>query len=223
MLQNDSIVYVYNYETISYAVTVPSNPNGIIIQGGKENKPNIMPLQFSDVKFINAQTDIIRSGKIRFSKEDESEIYESLKIKDWKTIKGLDELREILLDRSLNNLKKISEIDSINDLERMKRLVAVDVANEKVFDHNVITVVNERYEEITSGVKNKNSFISRKLVVAEDERVKNEALLAVEELKKEKEQSDAQVNMLMEQLKAMQEQMAKLSEEKKEKSKKENK
>jgi len=96
------------------------------------------------------------------------------------------ELQKLLLDKSIENIKKISKIKSTLLLNRMKKMLFKMERGGKTPPHEVISVVVERNAELKNGGgRNKNSIINR--LIEEDNQSKEDLMLkeTISELKKE--------------------------------------
>lgn len=193
-------VKVYNYE--GSPVSFPSNHTvqGVFIRGKDESEDYVIErVAWDDIESENTKSDLFKIGRLRFDPKEEDEAYKLLGIEDRTNILTDNELIAKLQDDSIANIKWISNLKSTNLLARMKNLLFkmertdIDIR----VPHNVLAVVTERNNELKFGGKrHENSEINR--------------ILKADQKKNEQ-------SALQKQLSEMNEKLAKLEKESKEK------
>lgn len=174
-------IKVYNYELSPVGFPSQHNQNGVFIRGRDEDEEFVMErVSLDDIEAENTKSDLFKVGRIRFSPDEEDEIYKRLGIEDRDNIKTDKELIEILKDDSMDNIKRISNLKSSTLLLRMKSLLFSMERNGSIPPHNISSVVNERCNELKYGGKrNKDSEINR---ILEADKKQNEDIKLKETL-----------------------------------------
>jgi hypothetical protein len=98
-------IRVYNYE--KSPVGFPSNviKNGVFIKGREDNEEYTMArVLWEDVEEENTNSDLFRTGVLRFNPEEEDEIYKKLGIDDKENIKSNKDIINMLSDKILKKL-----------------------------------------------------------------------------------------------------------------------
>jgi hypothetical protein len=178
-------IRVYNYEQNPCGFPSDMNKRGVFIEASNGEEPVMEYIFFSDIEQENTKSDIFKTGRLRFHKDEEEEVYEKLNIVDKENIMTNREMRQLLLDKSTDNLKRIDKIKSLGLLTRMKSVIINMSIGGETVPNQVISVVNEKYDELRyGGRKNENSYLN-KLVNEEKESQEKESLLgAFNELNK---------------------------------------
>lgn len=194
-IANDTMIKVYNYEESPCFMPSKIYTEGIKIEAGSEDNPSIELISYIDIELENSKADTFRTGRLVFEKDKEDEIYKKLNIHDRENILTENKIRKMLLNDDTSNLIKISKIESMSLITRIKDTMVKMLVSMETISPKIISVVNERYEEKIYGFKNENSFISRLTNSLKEEEKNNEILEVyksmkqeVEKLKAEKEQ-----------------------------------
>lgn len=193
-------VRVYNYEQNPIGFPSDVNKNGIHIEASEdEETPVLEYVLFSDIEQENSKSDIFKTGRLRFHPDEEDEIYQKLFITDRENIVTEQKMRKLLMDSSIENLKKIGNIKSHDLISRMKKAIVDMSMGGVTIPNQIVSVVNERYDELryTNGNKKTDSYLNRIISSEKSKQEENELLETVnklakqvEELKKEKENNE---------------------------------
>jgi hypothetical protein len=151
-------------------------------------------LTFEEIEYLNAQSNDIKNGLIRFGKEQEKEIYEALDIKDWERILTNENIKDYLLYPDKDGLQNILDIKDEITFERV-RCILINLINSGEYDvsNRVMNLIQLRYAEFKKNIRN------TKLVLKDKDTVANTP-------------SSQEVDALKEQNKSLQDQMAQLQE-----------
>lgn len=205
-LNNDTMIEVFNYGN-TIVLLSKTNPLGITLWAGTEDEPSVEWISFMDLKYNKSNSSYIQTGKIQFDPELADEIYKALKIYDKSNILPDKDLKNIILDDSIDNLKRIDSFKSIDLLIRLKQLIIQMSANNILIPNNVIRVLDEKYNEMSYRVRNNNKFIT-KLIEKYEKKLHNEkTAIELEQIKNEKEQFKAENEKVLEQNRSLMEQM----------------
>ena len=149
MLNDGSIINVYNYN--EGIVTVPShmNPIGHMFSEANEENPSIIPLTFGEIRFINGQSKIFREGFLKFEPEVEEEVYKALQVHNWKDIMSEKDIIDMILTPTQEKLERIIKITSISMFERIRNILT-KMKNVGMYDisNRVVEIIEYRYQEL---------------------------------------------------------------------------
>lgn len=183
-------IRLYNYELSPIGFPSQYNQNGIFLRGRDEAEQYVMErVSLDDIEMENTKSDIFKVGRVRFHPSEEDEIYTKLGIEDRENIKSDKEMIEWLMDSSLANVKKISNIKSSTLISRMKSMLFRMERGNNIPPHNISSVVKERNNELRNGgIRNKDSEISRILDAEKKSNEENKLKDTVEKLSQKVEQ-----------------------------------
>lgn len=196
-------VRVLNYELSPVGFPSQHNQNGVFVRGRDEEEEFVMErVAFDDIEAENTKSDLFKVGRLRFHPDEEDEIYEKLGIEDRDNIMSDRELTEMLADKSIENIKKISNIKSSTLLLRMKSILFSMERNGNIPPHEVSQIVTERANELKYGGKRNPDSVINKIIEADKKKNEESKLYSiveelsrkVENLEKEKVQKDELLN-----------------------------
>lgn len=190
MLDKSKLYMVINYSKSPVAVASRSG-SMMIAAADKDGRPSEQPFSLDEIVEINSICGCFKLGLLQFEEEYEAEIYELLRIHNWRDIMTDAQIEDILLHPTLDTLQKIIDIKDPLYFERVRGIytglksIAADVPGK------VDMVIQERSREFM-----------RKVTTSSIQLVP-------------KAEENAEVEALKEQMAKMQEQMAALVAEKK--------
>ena len=136
----------------SSPVFVPTRNGGFMMDGGSEENPAIAQLYFGDIVEINSTSDLFRNGHIFFEKEYEADIYEELRIANWKDILHNSDIENIMKHPTVDGLQRILDIKSPTYFDRI-RGVYVGLKNEGGdLSQQVVRFMEQRSREVANGI-----------------------------------------------------------------------
>ena len=149
MLNDGSIINVYNHN--EGIVTVPShiNPVGHMFTEASQENPSIIPLTFGEIRFINGQSKIFREGFLKFEPEVEEEVFKALQVHNWKDIMSEKDIMDMILNPTQAKLERIIKITSISMFERIRNILT-KMKNVGMYDisNRVVEIIEYRYQEL---------------------------------------------------------------------------
>lgn len=184
MLDKSKLYMVINYG--KSPVCVATRSQSMVIPGSDGSVPAEQPLSLDEIIEINSLSGAFKLGLLRFEEEYEEDIYELLRIHNWRDILTDKQIEDILLHPTLDTLQRIIDIKDQLSFDRVRGIytglksVAADVPGK------VDTVIQERAREF-----------SKKITTSAIQLVP-------------KQNDSAEMAALKEQMAAMQEQMAAL-------------
>jgi len=183
-------INVLNYN--EFTVVVTTKTDSYALPPASDGNPSLLPLTFDEISYINSNSEVFKTGILRFPKEYEEVIYTELKILDWKEILSNDEIKDIILNPTVEGLSKILKIQNIANFERVKGIF-VKLKNENKYDISmrVEDLIRERDAELRAGIRNS------KIIIRKSDTMK---MVSTDEVNSLKEQN----KLLQEQLNQMQ-------------------
>ena len=182
-------------------VSLATRYDSFVLEPCKDGEPSSIPLTIEEIQQVNNSSDVFKTKALCFEPEYEEEIYEILRIRDWKE-KLTNEQAEELLRR--NNKEDMEYIISIKEPRYFDRIYGIYIGLKNAgypFNRNVDYIMSTRYKELS---ENKiNSKISLK-------GNKNNETADVQELKKQNEGMAAQMKQMQEMMTQM---MSKMGEQ----------
>lgn len=181
-------INVLNYN--DNVVIVSTRDAGYSISHANNDSPSILPLTFDEIAFINSNSEVFRTGILRFQEDLEEEIYEELKITNWKDILTNKDIEEIILNPTIKGLKSIIKIQNTANFDRVKGIFT-GLKNENVHDISmrVEKIIKARDAELRRGVRNTEIQIQAKDTKRE---------VAYDEVNELKEQNSALQEQMLE-------------------------
>lgn len=149
-----------------------------IIEGGSNHEPSSMPFTIDELHQINSNSQVFKSGLLRFEKEFEKDLYEELRIKNWKDILTNEEIEEIIMNPTMESLKRIVDIQTEIYFERIYG-VYMGLKNEGYpISQNVQIIMKKRRKEFA-----KNKRKSQIILTPKDANINNLGKDEVDNLK----------------------------------------
>ena len=142
---------------------------------------------------------------VRFDDNDKEEIYSALGFADWKNILTNDEIRDILLNPTIEGLQRIIDVTNTSIFDRIRTIfVSLKENTDNDISNRVIKIMETRELEFKRGIYKTQIVLKPKDV--SEKSVSNDEINAIKE----------QNAMLMEQLAEMQKMIASLKSDKSE-------
>lgn len=192
---------VLNYNESN--VCIPTNISTHILPPAVDGVPSVDYLSFAEINYVNGISDCFRTGMVRFDDNDKEEIYSALGFADWKNILTNDEIRDILLNPTIEGLQRIIDVTNASIFDRIKTIfVSLKENTDNDISNRVIKIMETRELEFKRGIYKTQIVLKPKDV--SEKPVSNDEINAIKE----------QNAMLMEQLAEMQKMIASLKSDK---------
>lgn len=180
MLDKTKTYLVLNYDKSPICIT--TRTYGETIPPGNDLSPAVLPLTIDEIIYINTTTNVFKIGKLFFEKEYEEEIYEELRIHNWKDILRNEDIYDIILNPTVDKLERILEIDNQMYFDRVYSAY-IGFRNDGVnISSNVENVIKARHKELKNHKRKTEIKVKPKEIekpVVDDNRVADlEAQLA---------------------------------------------
>lgn len=72
----------------------------------KNGKPSVTYVSLPDLQTISSNTGLIEHGWLTFDDEDKEDVFQELRLYDWKNILSIEEIDDILLNPTIEGLQK---------------------------------------------------------------------------------------------------------------------
>lgn len=188
---------IFNYNESN--ICIPTNVSTHILPPAIDGVPSVDYLSFAEINYINGISDCFRTGLVRFDDNDKEEIYRTLNIANWENILTNNEIKEILLNPTIEGLQKIIDITNVSIFDRVKTIfVSLKENTDNDISNRVIKIMETREQEFKRGIYKSQIVLKPKDVP--EKTVSNDEINAIKE----------QNTMLMEQLAEMQKMIASL-------------
>lgn len=112
-----------NYLVLNYGhspVGISTRHENYLIPGAEGDNPASLPLTIDEIQVVNSNSPVFKVGMLRFEEKDEKDIYEELRILDWRDILTDKAIEEILLNPTAETLQKLVSIESEPYYERIR-------------------------------------------------------------------------------------------------------
>ena len=188
---------VYNYNESN--ICIPTNISTHILPPAVDGVPSVDYLSFAEINYINGISDCFRTGLVRFDDNDKEEIYSALGFADWKNILTNDEIKDILLNPTIDGLQRLIDVTNSSIFDRIRTIfVSLKENTDNDISNRVIKIMETRELEFKRGIYKTQIVLKPKDV--SEKPVSNDEINAIKE----------QNAMLMEQLAEMQKMIASL-------------
>ena len=196
---------VLNYNESN--VCIPTNISTHILPPAVDGVPSVDYLSFAEINYVNGISDCFRTGMVRFDDNDKEEVYSALNIANWENILTNDEIRDILLNPTIDGLQRIIDVTNRSIFDRIRTIfVSLKENTDNDISNRVIKIMETREQEFKRGVYKTQIVLKPKDIP--EKSVSNDEINAIKE----------QNAMLMEQLAEMQKMIASLKNDKTETS-----
>lgn len=129
-------------------VSVSTKYESFLIDGGNEESPGSLPLSFDEIAVINSKSPVFKIGILRFDPAVEAELYEALSIPNWKDILTQEQIEEMLISGTMEDLQRLIAIENEAYFGRVRgALVALKNAGADV-STRAADIINARYDEL---------------------------------------------------------------------------
>ncbi len=200
--ENVSIA-VLNYNESN--ICIPTNISTHILPPAVDGVPSVDYLSFAEINYVNGISDCFRTGMVRFDDNDKEEVYSALNIANWENILTNDEIRDILLNPTIDGLQRIIDVTNRSIFDRIRTIfVSLKENTDNDISNRVIKIMETREQEFKRGVYKTQIVLKPKDIP--EKSVSNDEINAIKE----------QNAMLMEQLAEMQKMIASLKSDKSE-------
>lgn len=140
-----------NYLVLNYGhspIGVSTRHENYLIPGAEGDVPASLPLTIDEIQVINSNSPVFKVGMLRFEEKDEGDIYEELRILDWRDILTDKDIEDILLNPEAETLQKLVSIESEPYYERIRGVYMGLKSAGAAISLNVSNAIEARREEL---------------------------------------------------------------------------
>ena len=145
-----SISKTRNYLLLNYCsspVAVSTRYDSFLIPGGTEAEPGSLPFTIDEISVINSNSQALRIGMLWPEPEFRNEIYEEIRVPAWQEILTDHEIRDILLNPTLDGMQKLLSIDNDAYFERIRGIYMGLINAGADISNKVATMMEARRQE----------------------------------------------------------------------------
>jgi len=200
-IDTNKIINVLNYN--ANPVAIKTHIKEYLCNPAEDNDhPSINPLSFSEVEFLNSNSNAFTIGILRFPTEIEADVYDALRVVEWENILTNQDIEDIILHPSVKGLTKFVQIKNTSLFERI-RGIFFSLKNSDQYDIStrVEKIINTRYKELVNKQVKSNILLSAKDT---NPAIPNEEVNALKEQNKNMQSQMESMQKMMEQMMAMQ-------------------
>lgn len=169
---------VYNYNESN--ICIPTNISTHILPPAVDGVPSVDYLSFAEINYINGISDCFRTGLLRFAKEDEEDVYTSLNIANWEGMLTNDEIKNILLNPTIDGLQKIIDVTNASIFDRIRTIfVSLKENTDNDISNRVIKMMEARELEFKRGIYKTQIILKPKDVP--EKTISNDEITAIKE------------------------------------------
>lgn len=169
---------VYNYNESN--ICIPTNISTHILSPAVDGVPSVDYLSFAEINYVNGISDCFRTGLVRFDDNDKGEVYSALNIVNWQDILTNDEIKEILLNPTIDGLQRIIDVTNSSIFDRIRTIfVSLKENTDNDISNRVIKIMETREQEFKRGVY--KSQITLKPKDVSEKSVSNDEVNAIKE------------------------------------------
>lgn len=191
------------------------NENKVCVDGANESynfnpsngvDPVINIMSLKDLQFINSNTGLIKTGWLTFQEEEKEEIFNALHIRDWKNILTKEELKDIMLNPTIEGLQKIIDINDESYYDRVRIALHILMTDGEDVSSRVKNIVDARYKELVRKQRKSSIVLSQKDVSVSNNKAKEleaQNIALQSQLDAQKEQMEKQTAMMEELMKKL--------------------
>lgn len=169
---------VYNYNESN--ICIPTNISTHILPPAVDGVPSVDYLSFAEINYINGISDCFRTGLVRFDDNDKEEIYTALGLANWENILTNDEIKNILLNPTIDGLQKIIDVTNPSIFDRIRTIfVSLKENTDNDISNRVIKIMETRELEFKRGIYKTQIVLKPKDV--SEKTISNDEINAIKE------------------------------------------
>lgn len=160
-IRNQQSIRVYNY-THNKVCLETRTGRQYVFDPCADGVPQMEYMSWEDIEWLNGRSEIFRNGTLRFSPDDEQEIFEALGCPDYRGAMFTEErIHELLLNPTSENVETIIGLTSDSVLERIRGTMHKLISVGENVSAKMESVVNARASELRDG-KLKSAMVVKK-------------------------------------------------------------
>ncbi len=208
-INENKLINVLNYN--DNVVVIKTHKAEYLCPSQENGQPSITPLTFAEVESLNSNSNAFKIGTLRFPEDIQENVYNEIRISDWKDILTNETIEDIILHPSLEGLTKLISIKSVALFERVRGIFfSLKNTNQYDISTRVEKIINARYKELNNRQIKTNIILTTKDTNAQ---IPNDEVNALKEQNEMMKTQLESMQKMMEQMMAMQSNQLKESAE----------
>lgn len=188
-IRNNNAIRVYS--ELPFQINLVGQHREYVFPASVNGEPSMNFVDWADIEYAHSRGNIFSTGLLVFDESDRDEIYNELRIKDWKKKIWYDkDIVDAIENPTLDKIQRIIDIKDLITFERVRGKVVYYTNNNMNISQKVVSIVNARYRELTTGI------LGSKIVIKPADVEQTVTADEVEDLKKQL----AHMQKLMEQM-----------------------
>lgn len=188
-IRNNNAIRVYS--ELPFQINLVGQHREYVFPASVNGEPSMNFVDWADIEYAHSRGNIFSTGLLVFDESDREEIYNELRIKDWKKKIWYDkDIVDAIENPTLDKIQRIIDIKDLITFERVRGKVVYYTNNNMNISQKVVSIVNARYRELTTGI------LGSKIVIKPADVEQTVTADEVEDLKKQL----AHMQKLMEQM-----------------------
>lgn len=125
-----------------------------------DGEPTMNFVDWSDIEYAHSRGNLFSVGLLIFSEDEREEIYRELGIRDWKDKVWFDrDIVDAIENPTLDKMQRVIDIKDSLTFERIRGKVTMYVNRGRDVSQKVVNIVEQRYRELTAGVRSSKIVI----------------------------------------------------------------
>lgn len=179
----DKLYYVYN-ETTS-PVCISTRNDSITIPAAENGQAASYPLSCDEISYVNNTSNAFKIGLLKFADDEAEELYDFIRIRNWRDILCNAEIERILVSPTADGLQKILDITNEAYFGRVYGIYIGLKSTGIAISGDVDRIMKARHDEFKKNIRTSKIKVSVTENATAEKDNEIEALKAqIEELKK---------------------------------------
>lgn len=180
------------YSELPFQINLEGQHREYVFPAYKNGEPSMNFVDWSDIEFAHSRTNLFSAGFLIFEESEQEEIYNELRIRDWKDKVWFDkDIVDAIENPTLDKMQRIIDIKDSLVFERIRGKVVYYTNHGMDISQKVVNIVNARYRELNAGV------IGSKIIIKPTDVESNVSNEEFEDLKKKYEEMQKMMAQMM--------------------------
>lgn len=141
------------YSELPFQINLVGQHREYVFPACIDGEPSMNFVDWSDIEYAHSRGNLFSNGLLIFDESEREEIYQELRIKDWKKKVWFDkDIVDAIENPTLDKMQRIIDIKDLQTFERIRGKVVYYTNNNMNISQKVVSIVNARYRELTSGI-----------------------------------------------------------------------
>lgn len=150
-IRNKHEIKVYN--EMPTQINLVGQHRTYIFPAAVDGVPSMNKVDFADIEYAHSRGIVFSSGLLVFDESEREDIYKELRLNDWREKVWLEkDIEDVINNPTAAAMQRIIDINSLIVIERIRGKIVHAVNNNLDISNKVVTIVNTRFKEISSGI-----------------------------------------------------------------------